>query len=437
MSILTVTSTNPDFSHIIAKNPATIANAKKPFERELRKGKVYGWFPKADNSQFRLMFIDAVAENSFGERDEFEYLDLSRYSNAYLPIMMINTALNSASSQVHDHDTPNFETEVEFTIKCPNRILRRFEGMQGVNLSYAVVADDHFKVTVKDFGVMKALNAAIVVSLIAALADEDTYIPLPQEGIAKYLKVLDRVDAPYYMRHLFVSRAITNRALFTKLNDNIQCDTISFKFGNTQIQRFDAIKEALVSKGKTHGNSLVDIGCGEMFHSMRLASEYESVIGYDADENIFAKNSSFILKKKLENVVCIQQNIDAVWVIENADLLAGNDVLLSEVIEHNDKEFSQTLISALLQTEANRILITVPNKDFNKYYALADDEFRHPDHKWEPTPTELGELISKSLPENFLDDWILSVTDIGDMVTEDEVSHSVSIMVVFSRRNKV
>ena len=96
MSILTVSSTNPNLSYIISKNPATILAEKKPFERDLRKGRVYGWFPKPDNTMFRLMFQDSPVDNSFGPNSDFEYLDVSRYSNPYIPIGMIKAALDSA-----------------------------------------------------------------------------------------------------------------------------------------------------------------------------------------------------------------------------------------------------------------------------------------------------------------------------------------------------
>jgi precorrin-6B methylase 2 len=425
MSTLTITSTNPNLSFILSKNPATILAEKKPFERELRQGRVYGWFTKPDNKQFRLLFLDAPATCSFGNREAFEYLDLSRYSNPYLPIMMIGNTLASASTKEHELDIDEFQTEVEFTIQCPVNILARFSEMQGIQVSYDLISDKHFKVKVTDSTVIKALNLVILVCVIACLADDDTYVPLPEAGITKYLNVLNRAKAPYYLRHLFVSRAISNRALFNKLVDLIQIDDMRFQFGNTQVQRLDAIKEALLGVNKKKGESLIDIGCGELSHTVKLLGNYETITAFDGNEEIARINNLKIAKRKIENLTMIHQEIDAAWVNDNAGIFAGNDVLLSEVLEHREKAESMSLIKALMATEANRIVITVPNKSFNQYYNIDPDGFRHSDHKWEPTYLELTDFLLDCSSSS----WKVEQKQIGDSVGGE----SVSLMAILER----
>jgi hypothetical protein len=428
MSILTITSNNPNLSFILSKNPTTILTDKKPFQRDLRQGRVYGWFPKLDNTQFRLLFLDAPATCSFGNREAFEYLDMSRYSNPYLPIMMIGTALNTASTQPHELDVVGPDTTVEFTIQCPLSILFRFSEMAGLTLRYELISDKHFKVTVVDTTIMAALNLAILVCVIACLADDDTYVPLPEAGVSKYLNVLNRAKAPYYLRHLFISRAISNRALFDKLEALVQTENMKFQFGNTQVQRFDAIKEALLGNGKKPGDTLLDIGCGELSHSVKLLGKYEFIIGFDGDEEICRINGLKIAKRKIENLTMVHQEVDAAWVNENAGTFAGNDVLLSEVLEHREIQASEALVKALLETEANRIVITVPNKDFNPYYSIGPLGFRHSDHKWEPTRAEFSEFLSACL-DGSNPAWQLEEREVGDMVD----GKSVSLMAVLER----
>lgn len=418
MSILTVTSTNPNLSYILAKNPATILTEKKPFERELRKGRVYGWFTKPDNMEFRLMFQDSPIDNSFGPNADFEYLDVSRYSNPYIPIGMIKAALDSAASKEHELDAGDFKTSVSFRIQSPPGILFRFSQMAGMDMTYNVISNNHFLVEVRENTVIKALNVAIIICVIACLADWDTYVPLPEAGIAKYLTTLNRAQAPYYLRHLFVSRAISNRNLFTKLLPQIQTAGMNFQFGNTQVQRHDAIKEALFNNPSTLvGEGLIDIGCGELYHSLKLADRYETVVGYEGNEEIVGKMTARLIKKEILNVSINHVEVDAAWINENSDLFEGKDVILSEVLEHREKEASIALVQALLKTKANNIVITVPNKDFNPYYSLTADEFRHSDHKWEPTRSEFEELIY-NLNEEAIGRWGCKMQNVGDTITE-------------------
>lgn len=441
MSIITIKSSNPDLSFILQKNPNTIAEQKKPFERELRKGKIYGWFTEPTNKEFRLLFLDSKVETSFSDREEFEYLDLTRYSNAYLPIMIITTTLDSAFTKVDEKDVPTgYYSTVTFTIEIPPRILRRFEKMVGFDLNVETVWGDHKRLTVCSNTVHKALNISTMICLVAAFQDEDTYVPLPEAGMKKYLNVLNRADAPYYMRHMFLSRAISNRSSFDKLKPLINTENFVFNFGDTQVQRFDAIKGILTGTGRQEElrkKTLIDIGCGEMYHSIRLSRMYESVVGFEADEDIFEKNSAKIRNKGIENAVCVNTEITPTWVIENESLLSGAHILLTEVVEHMDERVGLELVTELLKSPAEVVVITVPNKDFNYNYGMLEDEFRHPDHLWEPGWNDWQQFINKAclpLGEDFSKSWSVESKHIGDTVKTSTGPIGFSIATTFVRK---
>ena len=59
----------------------------------------------------------------------------------------------------------------------------------------------------------------------------------------------------------------------------------------------------------------------------------------------------------------------------------------------------------------NKIIITTPNRSFNKFYMLGQD-FRHDDHKWEYTELQFKEYIQ----EIVTDDLKVTFLDIGDTV---------------------
>lgn len=63
-------------------------------------------------------------------------------------------------------------------------------------------------------------------------------------------------------------------------------------------------------------------------------------------------------------------------------------MLITEVLEHMPKEDAVKLLDSVLAGEFNKVVVTMPNKDFNRFYGLSDDEMRHPDHRYEPTESE-------------------------------------------------
>jgi hypothetical protein len=430
MSLLTITSTNPSLSHVLQKNPNTIREAKKPFEKELRKGRMYGWFEGKDDTTFKLLFLDSDIETSFGNREEFEYLDTSRYSNPYIPIMMITNALTTAANKGHELDKEGFETCLTFTIQCRSGILEKFNSPGLKNFEAAQIAANHFNVTMSAGTIQELLNIAQSLCVLAAFDDKDSYVPLNEAGVTKYLNVLNRAKAGYNLRYLFLSRAIQNRAQFDKLAGLIQQPGMVFKFGNTQVQRFDEVN-AFLDTGK-RGETLIDIGCGELYSSVKLCGKYDFVLAYDADQEIVDQNVRKVTKRQIENIEPKQAEVNAVWINDNASIFANADVLMCEFLEHTEKSKVIDLVKALLETDLNRLVITVPSKDFNVNFGITDPDWtRHPDHLWEPNWTEWSDLIMNIIKVSpgwgWKTDFICNkVNDVG-----------LSIMTTFTRQGAV
>lgn len=431
MAILTVQSNNPNFSHILSKNPNTIREQKKPFQRDMRKGRIFGWFEGEKDDVFRLLFVDSQVESSFGKdsRAEFEYLDKTRYSNGYAYVMMITNALASASTKAHELDSSEYKTEVKFVLDInsgfANRISHSIPGTSIKKLN-----DYVHEITVQSNTVISALNIAQVIGLVSAIR-YGTEIALKEDALTKYVNVMNRADAPYFIRYLFLSKAINNRHTFDKLKPLIDNDKFNLKFGNTQIQRHDEIKNALLSG---IGERLIDIGCGEMFHSFKLAQLYTTVVGLDADAEVVSANKGRIEKRQIDNVVCIQQEVTAEYIKEHRDLFDGADVLLAEVLEHIPLQTSKDIVRALLETDCNKIVITVPCSEFNQYFGddcSGDDWSRHEDHIWEPSRKEWLDFVVTHTPTS---GWYSVTTNIGDAVKQNNGEEiSLSMMTIFRK----
>jgi hypothetical protein len=448
MSILTVGSNNEKFSYIIQKNPATISDSKTPFVRELRRGKAYGWFTDKSGREFRMLFKDSDIEVSFNNTNNggFEYLDKTRYSSPYAPILLISKCLSTAAKSQSEFDTSSATITVEdgqpaeqppetafvlhtayceTLVRTPNmsalaNLVRHYSnsGNQAVNVSLREIHSGYHMVRVEADTVYKALNILQIVCLVQCLYDNATYVRLSPEDLEKYVRCLNASDAPYFVRYLFQRSAVRSRQQFNRLLQDMQGSGMKLCFGDTRQQRFDAINKAL---GNTRADNLVDIGCGEMFYSLRMRGEYECVYAVEKDEDRHNLNLLKVEDKGGDNVVPLHATATAQWVQENAELFDDADVLLTEVVEHMEYESAVALVKAILEhTCAWRVCVTVPNRTFNVMYDLEDDEFRHDDHKWEPTEKEFRKFVLDTKPnnvsiENFLADTV-NISGVGDSV---------------------
>jgi len=427
MTILTVGSSNPQFSFILSKNPATIQESKTPFKRQVRKGNIYGWFSKPDNSEFRILFKDSDLENSFSENGEFEYLDLTRYASPYSPIQIINEALRSAALG-NELDIPIANSAyVEVVIQANPRIVNwlKIKGECQIEMTPLNKDVSNFihKVKVTGPTVSAVLNTLQIICIIVTLSDESLYVPMNKEVVFKYLRSLNSADAPYALRHLFISRAITNRPLFEEARKLgiLDTATMTFQMGNNQNQRLNAVRSILSTKGVS--DCLLDIGCGELSHSLKLSPDYTQILAFEVDPEICEINSLRLKKRKIENIDVINQRFDMEFLSSNPSIAENNDVLLSEVLEHMDRKESIEILKAILNggEGPTNVVVTMPNHAFNVNYGL-EGQFRHDDHKWEPDLKDLSDFLSSIATPKHFD---VEVSALGDVINSEPCSFMV------------
>ena len=436
--IFTLTSDNPRFSFAISKNPATILESGKPFSRELRKGKVYGWFPHAKvedgkvtgDQIFRLWFKDHPSESSFagGVLENFEYLDKTRYSSPYLPIMMIQVALSTAQKTRQEDDGDYFTSAIWSMYAPDQRALQNFvkHYEEQARINVVNITDKYVRITLTAGSVFEVLNITIAMCIMQAMKDDSVYVRLDEPGVLKYLTALNNAEAPYYIRYLFASRAINNRHSFYKLRGDIEGIGMTMFYGDTRQQRFDAISYELTKSDYDNGQgmlpapnsetTLVDLGCGELWYATRLSKIYAQIIAVDADKELCEANERKVQHKKLDNVTVV--NSDALKFVEDGLTYDECDVLLTEVLEHMPEDQADKLLRALLKSSARRVIATVPNKSFNDNYGLGED-FRHPDHFYEPTFEEWNDYCYTLAAELGVQ---ASVKPIGDIVNDQSIT---------------
>lgn len=435
MFIIDIHSTNPRLSYILAKNPATIKESNTPFSREMRKGMLYGWFTNEEATAFRLLFIDHPTEVSFSSKfGEFEYLDTSRYLSPSVVLTAIDVALSTAAKTPSEDDLPEFQYSISFCIFVSEKVLQAAEAFFGILTTHTELCKGVHRVVMTGSNMRQVLCAAQSLAIVATLSHPDFYIMVKEENLVKYTRLLGDAGAGYYLTHLFCVKAFSNYETFTKVKDAL--DKVSpgavFEYGNSQVQRHFAIRKALLRVENNQkiepGEALIDLGCGELFHSIKLSTAYPAIIAVEGDPDVakVARSRMSRLSDNCAGSELIEAHATGLWVQENALIFEKADVLISEMLEHNPKDEARVLLKAVLQTKANVVVATVPCSTFNVNYLLPAGEFRHPDHKWEPTLSEWIAFCSQAAASTTRR---MQIFGIGDSVNG---VHS-SLMAVFSK----
>lgn len=426
MAILSISSTNPAFSYVLCKNPATIHESGKPFQRSLRQGYLYGWFEDGGQT-FKLWFKDHPMKSSFTKtHGDVEYLDTTRYASPMVYSSMVNEALrNAAAGMVEDVDT-GYSCTVTATVLTPQpRHLSSLSTCPGLTVDALELHSGVHKLTITAPTIQQALNALLCLCLLQALSSQDCDVVLDKAAVSKYLSIMARCNASYLARYTLATKAIHNRDVFKRLKGAIEGPGITMFFGNTRQQRYDALAHAMLRSQAygNRGNTLVDIGCGELFFSSRLAEHYELCVAYDADADEAARSARFAESRSILAEV-LHQEVTPEFVQDSPEVFDGADVLITEVLEHIQEDQSDALLRALLCSGANRLFATVPNSDFNVNYGIPTGEYRHPDHKFEPSFADWADYCHQLAAEY---GWSVDVAPIGDVVNDA----SVSTMTVF------
>lgn len=410
-------SSNPQFSFILRKNPATQRSNNAPFDRAFRKGKLYGWYTNNDQ-EFRCLFIDSDTETSLiNAKSNFEYLDRTRYSSPYLPIAMIGEFMRSVVRNRDAHDVPGMEHQATFIIEIVNvRLANAFitsfpSGTCEIEQLCGTLHKATFRTT---DSLYYLLNAIQVFCVMQTVADPNLYLPLDEASYMKYVRSVVAIDSPYFVRYM-LNKQVSSVKTFQAAKELLQRHStheINMHFGDTHQQRINAILRVLQG-----GKVLWDIGCGELRYTRKLAGKYNTVVAYDADEKIVDANISRVEKHNLSNVTIEKAFVDDTAGKHYDETSVDQfDILATEVIEHIEYDTAMQLLKYINQLDFRTLVITVPNREFNQHYKL--DGFRHDDHKWEPSFDEFHQIIHSTFTNRKI-----TVANLGDSV--DNVSTSI------------
>jgi len=375
MAIVQLTSTHPQFSFLIRKNPGTGMQL-----RSVRKGMAYGWY--TDESAYNVYFKDADNEVSYKQeqQEQFEYLNVSRYNTPLFPLNAINEFFSSPLKARHDQDVRGYRHALHIPLIHIERlhVLSLFER----HLPDCVFETTHqahksYSLTIAtEESLYQLLHVASVLCLFLSLLGKE-HIDISEAILDKYIPSLHVIDAPFYLRSLFANYFLNSRERFAKYKAALeQTDryAISLAYGRTALQRRQAITALL-----PFDKALLDLGCGEGFYSLHYAGRIEaSYYAVDIDEERLLGVQRKATERELDNLATYA-SLDRFLESYNGELV---DVILTEVVEHMPEDEAAALVTQLCrEVQIDRLIVTTPNADFNVYYEL--DGFRHDDHRWE------------------------------------------------------
>lgn len=405
MAILQLKSTNPAFSFLIRKNPKSGMQV-----RAVRKGLAYGWY--SDEATYNVYFRDADNEVSFKQhqQEEFEYLNVSRYNTPLFPLNAFHEFFSAPTKVQHEQDQAGYTHTLFINlihIELPKYITFFEQHITDVQFKMEYKAHKSYSLTLtSQTSLYELLHTANVLCLFLAMFGNE-HLDVTDSILDKYIKSIGIIDAPFYIRSLFVRNFLNGKNRFQKYKavmEQTKWYNIDFAYGGTALQRRNFIREHL-----PFNKSILDLGCGEGFYAIPFAEKIEdSYYAIDIDEACIETVARKAENKNIDNIATFS-SLDQFLAQYNGELC---DVILTEVIEHMTVEQATELIIQLcIHVKFEQLIITTPNADFNTYYGL--NEFRHEDHKWEMGQAKFKAWIHELLGQlGFYYEYI----EIGDAV---------------------
>lgn len=226
----------------------------------------------------------------------------------------------------------------------------------------------------------------------------------------KYARVLTNIgDAPYFVFYLFIKRAVKSERQFAEIKRMFETHfqernlNIEFHFADTHGCRMDFITNEL-----GFDLPILDVGCGELKYYRRfMRKNYNYAHPYFAvDIAPEIAQLAEVMKERYE-----AENLFFLSDLSDFQYSKPVNIILTEVIEHNSPQQAEILIKQCLSLNFNKLIITTPNSEFNKYYA-DNENMRHDDHYFEWDKSEFQYFIHKCTGNNYK----INFYDIGDKI---------------------
>lgn len=433
MALLQIKTNNPNLSFILVKNPNT-----GMVLRRYRQGTIFGFYSEnKNNTEYNLYFKDGDDEVSFKkEQDEFEYNDYKRYNSPLFIQGAVNEFFRHLTNvdKVDENDSVGFENEIfinQMYMFNPKYIdlLNKYYG-DTFTITYTELNKNNYSLSVKTnkASLKDTVNLLYIISVFYYCTN-DKNVWIEEEEIARYVKILNNIDSPYFIKYVIKSRIIRSVNKFNSVKKDLDLTkkhgTFDILFGDTGYQRADYIKNLI---GNDDNIEIIDLGCNNMANygfsllkKLNKNNTYYHAIDIDTEEIEY-------IKRKADNNgygnLITYNNINDL--IENKPTQLFN-VILSEVFEHITLEEDTQIINNILSNlNVNKMIITTPNKEFNVNYLFEDDDKRLDEHIFEMNKKDFVDYFD-NIMKPFEDKYVYEFINIGDIVNGISATQAVVI----------
>ena len=404
MSIFTIESNNPKFSFIMGKNPYTQNENNQPFVK------------KTDNVVAYFVYENDNKATIYSKVNNLDgYTDIDKFVSARAYLRAINLHLS------HIFKGDEWDTEsctIQAVLYNHNNVpLSKY--FPEIDIKEDI--ENHIsKLTITSSDVKSAIGIFSVITILSIVNDVD--IDLNESQYLKYLEIALDNNINYTGIRRIIN-TIREDKVYKKVNQLCALYNYNIGRGNALESR---IKFFVKNTKNSIATSLVDLGCGSGTYFKYACRKYDVIDAVELDENEYQKAINKAKKFDADANITVH-NTDALEYINSLPNLTNTDVLLTEVIEHIDYNKSVDILDAILSKSPENVFITVPNKAFNKYYMLNDNETRHDDHLWEPVYSDIVKLVDDL---SKFKNYVFKIHTVGDSIlNEDYVSSALGITI--------
>lgn len=357
---LQIVSSNPALSWIISKNPNGT-----PYVAPLRGGVGFGWFS------------NPTTYNLFLRGGQYDQID-GHNNPSIAPtaaLGLLGFVSDALKGHVKDVVRPHQDKhKVYFSaLQVRDKTWALFEAY------YPTTVFNQDELSITHYGTVQDFLAIVMSFLLIGAMQDKWYVPANKDAVVKYANTLVIANTPYFIRYVF---KVWFRDHFAAIKPILDTDTINLTYGDTHDARIAWAKEHIV------GGDILDFGCGEGRYIKHLIGRSRTYTAIDIDPDII-EDVAYNYRRLVDEGK-LECDTDLAW-----DTTDQYDfILCTEVLEHNPYDDALHLLAKLI-TLGKTILVTVPDRSFNQYYATTG--YRHEDHHWEPTYIEFYVFINQAL----------------------------------------
>jgi len=432
--IIQIKSDNPNLSYMLAKNPDSGLQGEP-----LRKGFLFHYFI---TPQYYVIYFEDNCDSvniSYPKVDsKGEYLDRTSYISSHAMFDILSTLFRHCLKPKVDEKYLNYsnpEKGYTYSLECILEvqgehnldIFKKYceSDFGKVNFQYKKFHRHVYDIVLTSHDLFNLIKIAFIFAVYNSIYNKDEMY-LHTSFVTKVVEILNVLDAPFFIRYLIKKNMIFNRKVYDTIKEKLQSSTrykIKFVSQNSPWEiRYNYVYNHI----NTTVPVLIDWGFGEGKLLYRMRKMFDVVIGVEIDDAMLERlNWRIGNKADHKGIICIDAK-DSSQLHKLEGLVKDKQcaIVLSEVIEHLEtihecKSFLSYLLDKYTPVQ---ILITTPNREFNKYLSI--DTLRHEDHKFELDKGQLINLISSVLEGR---NYKFELKGIGDIVNEEPMWFGVNV----------